>query len=86
MPDENVDKGVPFLLCIPPLKRGNVIEKLARYQKKKYGLALDLDIRAAFPEIPAPEIATPLPVNADERERELEHLMKSNSDIKGRMK
>ena len=70
MPDENVDK-VPFLLCIPARKRGNVIEKLSRYQKKHYHTELDLDLKTKLPEPPKPEI----PVHED-REGELERMMR----------
>ena len=49
---------VPFLLCIPVEKRGNVIEKLGEYQQQTYNQGLDLNLRAQFPEIPLPEIPT----------------------------
>ena len=67
MPDENVDK-VPFLLCIPPVKRGNAIEKLSRYQKKHYHTGLDLNLQR-------PETKPEIPVHED-REGELERMMK----------
>jgi len=67
MPDENVDK-VPFLLCIPASKRGNIIKKLSRYQKKHYHTELDLNLHV-------PEIRPEIPVHED-REGELERMMK----------
>jgi hypothetical protein len=86
MPDQVVVNGVPFLLCIPTDRRGNAIEKLAKYQKRKYDLALDWKDRVDLPEIPVPEIATPLPVNVDERERELENMMAKPPSHQARVK
>ena len=80
MRDKNVDK-VPFLLLIPVERRGNVIEKLGEYQARHYGITLDINLRTTFPEIPIPEIPT-----EDMSEREIEHQISHNSDIKARMK
>ena len=79
MPDENVVKGIPFLLCIPVDRRGNAIEKLAKYQRRKYDLALDWKPRVALPEIPVPEA----PVNPPQNTAA---FMASNSDVKARGK
>lgn len=63
----NEEIKVPFLLCIPLEKRGNIIEALGEYQKKHHGLNLDVDLRTQFPELPLPQI----PVRPDMTEEEL---------------
>jgi hypothetical protein len=65
------DCEVPFLLCIPVEKRGNAVEALGEYQRKHYGTAIDVDLRARLPELPAPEI----PVGTDMTPEELGEFM-----------
>jgi hypothetical protein len=69
----------PFLLCIPPAKRGNIINKLGEYQEKYYDTKIDFNLRAQPHEIPASDITGEVPENIGQ-------FMANNSDIKARMK
>jgi hypothetical protein len=73
---EPIKCETPFLMCIHPSKRGNVIQMLADFQKKFYHTNLDINLL---------EKPHPLEIPVHEPEN-IQKFMASNSDIKVRMK
>ena len=72
---------VPFLMCIPDLeKRATVLNMLGKYQYKHYKTRLDIDLREVFPN---DKPVHPIP---DDLIPDIEKEMRSNSDIKARVK